>query len=147
MRRGIAQGRRLTFLESIPERCHERTCVGKAFVRILRERPLEDPVDPVGQPGIPARCRRHRLVDVRCCLGGLGTALERAAAREELVADDAEPVAVARRRCAVPERLLGCQVAGRSEHRARDGHSSGGVVRDAGDAEVRDGDVVPLVEQ
>ena len=82
---------------------------------------------------------------VRRCLRRNRLALERAPSAQELERDNGKRVAVARGCRVLALCLLGREVAGRAEHRARHRqrvHSGG-----AGDSEVRDVDVVVPVEQ
>jgi hypothetical protein len=84
---------------------------------------------------------------VCCRLGRVRASLEWSCACEKLVAHDAQRVDVARRAGGLSEGLLGGEIPRRSEHGAGGRHAALRVVRDPGDAEVGDGEVVPLVEE
>ena len=113
--------------------------------RLLGERAREHGVHGLGQVGL-LRGGRDDLVDVGGCLGGRRLALEGAPAGEELVGDDGQRVAVACGRRLVALRLLGGEVAGRSEHGPRRSHA-GRLVDDARDPEVDDLEPVGAVEE
>jgi hypothetical protein len=107
-----------------------------ALTGILRERTVEDVVYRARQFCLAFRGGWHGLMDVRRRLGGLGLALERTAARQELVADYSEGIAIARGRGRLPESLFGSEVARRSEHGPRRRHACERVVGDPRDPEV-----------
>src|SRR6266508_2598856 len=86
-------------------------------------------------------------MDVRRRLGGLGLALEWTAARQELVADHSQRIAIARRRGRLPQSLFGSEVARGSEHGPRRRHACERVAGDPGDPEVSDYDLVARIEE
>ena len=93
--------------------------VGVAVVGPLRERALQDLVDPRGQLGPGVAHERDRRVRVQP--GGLDVAVgvERHLAGQRVVEQHAERVHVGARVERLAGRLLGRQVVARAEHAAR----------------------------
>ena len=104
----VAQGRR-----------RSAALLSKRSRGILRQRSAEAAVERRRQRRVPVVDRRHRLVDVRCGLGGRRVALEGPLAGEQLEGDDAEGVAVARRAGRLAPGLLGREVARGADDGAR----------------------------
>src|SRR5213078_5067932 len=93
-------------LEGSAQTVNELGAAGAAPLRILGERAREDTVDLGRQGGIHLVGGRHGRRHVSRRLGGGRIALERPSSRQQLESDDPEGVAVARRRRALPLRLL-----------------------------------------
>ena len=94
----------------------ERNARRVALLRALGERPPEDVVQLDWEPCVAHR--RYGLADMCGRLGRGGLAREGPCACEQLVRDDRECVAIARRRCPPAGGLLGREVARRAQHRS-----------------------------
>ena len=132
-------------VERVAKRVDEVRGRAEAMLRILREPACEHVVDLRWQLRVRVGGRRDRRAHVRHRLGGGALSPERPLPRQQLERDDGEGVAVAGRGGALAARLLGSEIAGRTDDGSRLG--VGGEVGRARDAEVGDLDPVVVVEQ